>query len=142
MINFQAKKLPVRKRPVYNPFEEPGRILKTAGEQVGGALPEQRVEQALPAVDSTPPEEIVEAKARGRLRELRSEIQKVRERERQDVRRKTQGEVVARQQEQQKTQTQPILEPQGRRPRGILAGMSGLVKRLQRKVEAPRGPTQ
>lgn len=125
------------KRPVYNPFEELGRIPKTAVEQVGGvrsgiSSPPASAQDRSDV--SEVPEEIVEAQHRARLKKLREEVGQIRQQRREKEKgERRQEEIVGLQ--QKVGNQEPAVEPSTKRPRGILAGMAGVVKKLQSRVE-------
>lgn len=143
MVNFQ--KPPKIKRPlVYNPFEELGKVPRAAVEQVSGVRAQEIASPSDDAQDRNDvvPEEIVEAKARARLGQLRAEISKVREKKRQDEMGKTQEATVLEKQEKAQIPVGPPVEPQGKRRRGVLAGMMGLLQRKKKGVELGKAPVQ
>ncbi|MBI2268639.1 MAG: hypothetical protein HYU80_04370 [Candidatus Blackburnbacteria bacterium] len=133
------------KTKIYNPFEEPSQIVKTATEQLSGAnvKPSMEAQQPLSVKEQAIPEEITEARSRARLRELREEVSQItEEREKQEIVGRQEEEYAQKKQEEA-TRIQPAPEePQGKRPKGMLRGFAGFLKRKQTHTELGKNPAQ
>ncbi len=131
--------------------QEPLEIARDATQQLGGSGKYETQQQPVPQEKPLAPEDVQKKQKKDashmqafqeELREI-ERLQRQREHERQQLRAQEEQEKIKKQ-EQIKAQN-PLIEPVGRKMRGMLGGaMQGMKKKIhdsERKVEMPKTPS-
>lgn len=123
---------------------EPLEIVKNAGEQISGQRVDSITPEQTPQQQPIPKASIEERNKKRRLEAFRGEldeiqqIQKRREQERQQAGLQEESE---KKNKEEQAQNQPPPELEGKRPRGVMFGMAGAIKRKQNRVETQKTPS-
>ena len=133
---------PAKQPKIYNPFEEPSEILKSAIEQVSSTQdiePLQSPQQIQSPQESDPERQ---QRERNHFLALQNELRDVIRQQAKDREEKRLQEAEIEKQKKQQEDQKPPIEPSSKPKRGILGGMRlfGLGKK-QRQTELPKTPT-